>query len=127
MTPAGILKTDASCKAQFIIPELHDNRLIEWDFHVTQNMGAYDMIIGRDMLEDLGINIQFSDRTIHWDGIDMPFKDVLELKDEVFHVEEPEAVQESMDRVRKILDNDYAQANLEEVCRQQPINEEQQK
>jgi transposase InsO family protein len=127
MTPAGILKTDASCKAQFIIPELHDNRLIEWDFHVTQNMGAYDMIIGRDMLDDLGINIQFSDRTIHWDGIDMPFKDVSELKDEVFHVEEPEAVQESMDRVRKILDNDYAQANLEEVCRQQPINEEQQK
>ena len=58
------------------MPELHDNRVVEWDFHVAKDMGAYDMIIGRDMLQDLGIDIRFSDNTIVWDGQEMPFKNV---------------------------------------------------
>jgi len=33
------------------------------------------MIIGRDILRFLKIDIQFSDETIKWDGAEMPFKD----------------------------------------------------
>ena len=50
--------------SQFTLPELHDNRVVEWEFHVTKNLATYDMILGRDMLEDLGIDIQFSDHTL---------------------------------------------------------------
>jgi hypothetical protein len=35
----------------------------------------YDMIIGRDMLTDLGIDIRFSDNVIGWDGAEMPLKE----------------------------------------------------
>ena len=101
------------------MPELHDNRVIEWNFHVTKSIGAYDMIIGRDMLEDLGIDIRFSDKTVEWDGQDMPFKDASDLESATFHIDEPEAVRESMDRVQKILPNDYHTANLTQVCRDQ--------
>ena len=75
------------------------------------------MIIGRDMLEDLGIDIQFSDQTIVWDGHDMPFKDMTKDMDiaDAFHVEEPEMVQEMTDRLSKIIDNDYKKASLQEV------------
>jgi len=103
-TPAGELTTKKSCRAKFIMPELHDNRVIEWNFHVTKSIGAYDMIIGRDMLEDLGIDIRFSDKTVEWDGQDMPFKDASDLESATFHIDEPEAVRESMDREQKIND-----------------------
>ena len=48
-TPGGAMQTNCKCQAQFTLPELHDNRLIAWDVHVTKNLGAYDMIIGRDI------------------------------------------------------------------------------
>jgi hypothetical protein len=38
-------------------------------------VGNYDMIIGRDMLTDLGIDIRFSDNVISWDGAEMPLKE----------------------------------------------------
>ena len=56
-TPAGTLTTKGKVRSQFVLPELHDNRVIEWDFHVTPHIATYDMIIGRDMLQDLGIDI----------------------------------------------------------------------
>ena len=52
-TPGGALSTTRKCQAQFTLPELHDNRLIAWDVHVTKSLGAYDMIIGRDILMEL--------------------------------------------------------------------------
>ena len=56
-TPGGTMTTSVKCQAQFTMPELFDNWVIEWDLYVAQNMGAYDMIIGRDLLTDLGIDI----------------------------------------------------------------------
>ena len=45
-TPAGEVTTTKRAKSQFTIPELQEDRLIEWDFHVTKSLGAYDMILG---------------------------------------------------------------------------------
>jgi hypothetical protein len=45
-TPSGTLTTSKEVKSQFTIPELHNNRLIEWDVHITKSLVAYDMIIG---------------------------------------------------------------------------------
>ena len=118
-TPSGEMTTTSTVKAQFMLPELHANRMIEWKIHVTKDMGAHDMIIGRDILEDLGIDIMFSDRTIVWDGNDMPFKDIDSTVEESFHIDEPDAVEESTNRIRKIIDNDYDVADLHEVARMQ--------
>ena len=52
-TPAGTMKTNLKAKAQFTIPELQDDKLIEWDCHVVEDLGGNDMIIGRDLLEFL--------------------------------------------------------------------------
>ena len=120
-TPAGGLKTKATCKTQFTIPELHDNRLIEWEFHVTKSMGAYDMIIGRKMMRDLGIDILMSEDTVQWDNSEMPFKDMTgDNLAETFHIDDPDSIDDSLTRIKKrILDNDYDVADLRQVAEDQ--------
>ena len=38
-TPAGEISTSTKCQATFMIPEFHDDRVIEWDLHVTKSLG----------------------------------------------------------------------------------------
>jgi len=54
---------------------MHDDRLIEWNMHVIKSLGPYDMIISRDILKFLKIDLRFSDEIVEWDGAEMPFKD----------------------------------------------------
>jgi hypothetical protein len=74
-TPAGMIMTKSAVKALFTIPELQDDKMIEWNLHVTENLGTHDMIIGRDIPELLGVNILISDQTVQWGTKCMPFKD----------------------------------------------------
>ena len=118
-TPAGELTTRAKVKSQFTIPELQERKMIEWDFHVTESLGAYDMIIGRDIMEFLGIDIRFSDMTIKWDHYDMPFKDIDSDFLQSYHIREDELMSQESERISKILDAKYEKADLTEVCRAQ--------
>ena len=66
-TPAGPMKTNQKVKCQFTIPELQEDKLIEWDCHVLPSLGANcDMILGRDFLEFAGIDVRFSTQVIEW-------------------------------------------------------------
>ena len=47
-TPSGELKTSTKCQASFTLPAFHENRMISWDLHLTESLGAYDLILGRD-------------------------------------------------------------------------------
>ena len=125
-TPAGEMKTLSRVKAQFTIPELQEKKLLEWNLHVAENMGAYDMIIGRDIMNFLGINIQFSDLTVHWENASMPFKPVDSTIDTDYHIAESMAVEDTTERIRKILDAKYQATDLEKVCSAQSHLEYQQ-
>jgi transposase InsO family protein len=115
-TPAGKLETTTKCQAQFMLPELHDNKMISWDLHVTKNLGAYDMIIGRDILTGLGIDLQFSNNTITWDHSEIPFKDSDATLEDTFHIGEPSVLEEAAERLKGILDAKYEAADLNEVA-----------
>ena len=116
-TPSGTMTTKAKVKAQFTIPELHDRRVIEWDVHVTKDLGAYDMIIGRDLLQFLGIDVLFSSLTVEWDGASMPFKEQDATVLDSYHIHDPQAIEDRATRVKEILDAKYEPADLEQVCR----------
>jgi Aspartyl protease len=115
-TPTGEMKTLSRVKAQFTIPKLQEKKLLEWNLHVAENMGAYDMIIGRDIMNFLGINIQFSDSTVHWENASMQFKPVDAMIDTDYHIAESMAVEDTTEQIRKILDAKYQATNLEKVC-----------
>ena len=115
-TPAGTLSTSTTAKAQFTLPELHDDKLIEWNVHVTKDLGNYDMIIGRDILRYLEIDIQFSTQEVVWDHASIPFKHVDASPLDAYHINEPEVITKASDRIKKILDAKYEPANLTQVC-----------
>jgi Retroviral aspartyl protease len=114
-TPGGNLHTSSRVKGQFTILELQDKKLIEWDLHIADNMGAYDMVIGRDILSCLKIDICFSNQLVVWEGSEMPFKPVEASVTTDYHIAESMAVEEHIDRIKKILDAKYSATNLENV------------
>ena len=86
------------------------------------------MIIGRDMLKFLGVDIRFSTETVEWAGRSMPFKDVDDYHSS-FHVDEPQHLEEAHERLKQILDAKYEAADLQQICEDQPElnHDEQQK
>ena len=115
-TPGGSMQTSYTTTGQFTIPELHDNRLLEWKLHVTKNLGAYDMILGRDFMSDLGIDIKFSDMTVEWDGHSIPLKNSDATVEESYYIPDSGATDDATERLKKILDAKYEKANLREIA-----------
>ena len=66
-TTAGVFETNKLVDLQFILPELYEGRTICATAHITKQLGQYDMILGRDILRELGIVIDFKEETIIWD------------------------------------------------------------
>ena len=112
------MTTNQKVKAQFSIPELQDKKIVEWNLHVTKDMNNYDMIIGRDIMSFLKIDVLFSNQTIEWDDYSMPFKPANATLVH-YHIEESMAISESTDRVREILDAKYIPADMEKVSQAQ--------
>ena len=86
------------------------------------------MVIGRDILSSLGMDISFKERTISWEGISIPMRDFdtlrkyqlskTELKAFISETEEPVVTQKATDRIIKILDANYQKADLKVVVQQ---------
>ena len=48
--------------------------MISWKIHITQSNLNYDMIIGRYLLNKLGMDILYSKCHVEWDHKMVPFK-----------------------------------------------------
>ena len=110
------MATIAKVRAQFTLPELHDDKLIDWDAHMTSNLGAYDMIIGRDILKFLKIDVCFSDHTVRWLEHTMPFKDGDAKVADAYYLQDDPNLTDALDCLKKILDAKYEQADLKDIC-----------
>ena len=84
------------------------------------------MIIGRDLLNQLNINVRFSNGTIKWEDQLVPMKNFQriwkndhpskkELKSTILCSIKPSSTKEATDRVVKILDSKYEKANLNKI------------
>ena len=118
-TPGGKLTTNQVVKAEFTLPEFHENKLIQWELHVAPDLGSYDMIIGRDLLKFLQIDILFSKETVSWDNMDIPFKNTDTTVQEAYHIQDSKLISSSTEKIKKILDAKYEKANLKTIIQAQ--------
>ena len=68
-TQDGNITTNLKVKVDFTLPALSAMNVVTWNFHVYDSAkGRYDMILGRYILTELGLVLNFSDHVIEADG-----------------------------------------------------------
>ena len=115
-------------KLTITLDEFGRNTKINHAFNLDENEDGigYDMIIGRDLLNELNIDVRFSDGTIKWEDQVVPMKNFQriwkdnhplkkELRSTILCSIEPKSTKEATERVVKILDSKYEKANLDEI------------
>ena len=110
-----------STDVEFTLNEFSESRRIQWKFHVLPDDSKlpYDMIIGRDLMRKLKMDVLYSDNVVTWDELRLPMhevKDNGEWHDFNALVEdqaESESVKDSMSRLTRILDANYDTPDLE--------------
>ena len=136
-TQSGTFTSDKTSEVEFFLSEFSESRHIKWNFHVipdgNSKMLPYDMIIGRDLMKVLRMDVLYSENVIVWDDLRLPMQEIKSSLSSVSDFNalvqdhaEPEAVKEQMDRLHRILDANYDTPDLEEeVAKMTYLNPEQ--
>ena len=123
-TAAGILKTKWKCKIDMLFPELSPTRTINTTVTVCDSSisSYYDMIVGRDLLNELGMDIKFSTNTVCWETAEIPMKSRDATPATSYFIQETEQLRTETDRLSatpKWLVSEYHKTDLREYSHRQ--------
>jgi len=121
-TMGGKFATTRTASIKIKLPEFSTNKTITWTAHVDEtsdpDTALFDLIIGVDLMEALGIEISFRENKITWDDVTIPMKDRglisdREATDLIFHTAvQPPIIKQAEERQRAILDADYSPVDM---------------
>ena len=81
----GVLTTNTKTETIFSFLDIYANKLINQSLHVVNlNIDRYDMIIGRDLIISLGIDIHGAGTTIQWEDAAIPWRGIDSTTNDVF-------------------------------------------
>ena len=124
---AGNFSSSGKCNVHFKMAEFNPTATISHRDHVTDTLGQYVMIIGRELMHTLGIDLHFSTASMHWRDVEVSMKGSTCAKEETFHIKEELFVSEETNQISKILDTKYAPADLQKIVEGLPqLDKEQQ-
>ena len=119
-----------------MLPALYKHHNVCWTAFVditNKSTSQYDMIIGRDLLDKLGINFLLSQNLMEWDGATTPMIDpdrlgsdsIDYLEMEIFYIGDPLTTE--TEQIQKILDAKYCKADLKQIAQECDQLDQQQK
>ena len=119
----GSLTTRYSSEVHFTLSEFSDKKIVHWNFNIIDSKDVgYDMILGRDIMLQLKMDVSFAQKSVSWEGISIPMRDYnrlrqyklskYELKAIIREAQEPIITKKATERMIKILDSNYRKANL---------------
>ena len=83
ITSAGLYFMTHDVKVPFCVPEFYISKIILHLFHFDSNevkLGiGYDMIIGRDLMVQLGLLGDFKHQVLQLDGVTIPIKEPISM------------------------------------------------
>ncbi len=127
-TIAGLVESNTYVNTEFTLLEFTDAKKINYKFQLTDNLGNYDIILGRDFMTELSLEISYVDNCVNWDNLSVPLKQEGCDQSSFFIREESKSITESTNRIKRILDAKYEKADLPSlVARQSKLNGKQQK
>ena len=93
-------------------------KVINQSLHVVDvNIDRYDMIIGRDLISSLGIDIHGADITIHWDNAAIPCRGIDSTTNNVFALlQYNKPFNSETKRMKHILDAKYKKADIKAIA-----------
>ena len=126
-TKAGNFTTNRKCKIKFSLPALFENRDIDWNCYVDESSPTsclYDLIIGRDLMHELGIDICFSTAEIKWDNASIAMQpterldelNIEEFEQEILFAHDPDTT--DAERIQNIVESKYCPADLEALVKE---------
>jgi hypothetical protein len=82
-TKGGTFTTKGKCKVPMILADFTRSTTVEFDCYVDPTKKSskynYDLILGKDFMQELGIDIINSQLMLRWNGIDVPMRNYGEL------------------------------------------------
>ena len=118
----GVFQTRQKRLVEFRLPEFSHDKTISWVVHVDEHTDStnalYDMIIGMDLIHELGLIIDFNKNSIIWEETEVPMKARGFLQDhnninQLYEMAvEPSVLQEAEQRQTTILDADYSAVDI---------------
>ena len=137
ITLGGKFQTKRKAQIQFKLPEFSTNKVINWTAYIddsTKSKNAqFDMIIGNDLMQALGLEISFKNKSLTWDDITIPMKNRgtisnAKLAEMIYHqTMEPTILKMSEERHNEIIKIMYGKTNIPEYVKQHTnLNQEQQ-
>ena len=82
---------------------------------------GYDMIIGRDLMHILELDVMFSTSTLVWfENGEIPLKPADATAATHFYINDPKDIMTESDKVSSILDAKYEKTDLEKLTKETP-------
>ena len=82
---------------------------------MTDKLFNYDLILGRDILHELGIIFNFQNKTITWQEVSISMKPPNCTAKEFFAIKESCQVRNATKRIKQILDAEYKKIDLKSI------------
>jgi hypothetical protein len=112
----------------FSIPEFNIKKQISWAFHVdycSESSCTYDVIIGSNLLEELGIIMNFNDLMVILDTDTIPMKDrdictlssLEALIEVILSTNQLQTLRDEFSQATKFLDAEYKPASFYDVIK----------
>ena len=132
-TYGGKFHSKSSASVGFKLIEFENKQQINYKFQVDELQSSrearYDMIIGSDLLNELGINIRYDNNVMEYDGDTIPMKNLGELQDDCacamiynLHTDSP-ILKEHEERQSAILDANYSKVDIDIMVDELDIEE----
>ena len=114
-TLASSVTTASEAVVEFLLPEFYEDCTLKYNVHLTKKLKNYDLIIGRDLLSSMGMDINFSNSTCSWDDRSIPMRSLNSEIPQTFAIEESKTLKSATKRLKKILDAKYEPVKIDKV------------